>query len=42
MLRDTKGQHPLSMTLDHAEKITTPLKLLQIPENYRPQKLRLW
>lgn len=42
MLRNTKGQHPLSMTLDHAEKITTPLKPLQIPENYQPQKLRLW
>ena len=42
MVKENKGQHPLSMTLDHAEKISTPLKALQIPENYRPQKLRLW
>jgi hypothetical protein len=42
LLRETKGQHPLSMILEHVEKIATTLKPLQIPENYRPQKLRIW
>ncbi len=41
-IREKKGAKPLSMTLNQAEKIKTPLKPLQIPATYRFQKFRFW
>lgn len=42
LIRVTHQRNPLSMTLDHAETIKTPLQPLQIPENYRADTPRLW
>lgn len=41
-LKELKGRQPLSMTLARGGTSKTELQPLRIPENYQPERLRLW
>ena len=41
-IRDVKGKQPLTVTLDHIEKITPGLKSPVIPADYKPERIKFW
>lgn len=41
-IHEQRGQHPLTMTLEHADTDIAPQQALSIPENYRADRLKLW